>query len=68
MLAKDVRAPRTSRRPPSSLTSIASNRASTGCSYKGFVVFLRRLEEAQRIDVVAHQQVFGLLIVIKHHL
>src|SRR5476651_932542 len=26
------------------------------------------LEEPQRIDVVAHQQVFGLLIVIKHHL
>ena len=26
------------------------------------------LEEAQRIDVVAHQQVFRLLIVIEHHL
>src|SRR5476649_2191577 len=25
------------------------------------------LEEAQRIDVVAHQQVFGLLIVVEHH-
>ena len=27
----------------------------------------RPLEEAQRIDVVAHQQVLGLLIVVEHH-
>ncbi|PNG63817.1 hypothetical protein TI06_23040, partial [Vibrio vulnificus] len=26
------------------------------------------LEEAQRVDVVAHQQVLGLLVVVEHHL
>ncbi|PTR20617.1 hypothetical protein C8K63_11660 [Pseudomonas sp. GV085] len=34
LLAKNLRAPRGVRLPASSLTSIASNRASTGCSYR----------------------------------